>query len=72
MGSPTSPLTPYQNSPGSGEETEEPTSPALEGSPTAEHAIDLGRIRRGEDVRTTVRFYSSFTMQTANSSFQRS
>jgi hypothetical protein len=73
MGSPTSPVTPYHYSPDSAQEPEEPVSPIIEDSPSAEHAVDLGKIQRGEDVRTTVRVSSSFTRLTSHlSDFYRS
>jgi len=61
MGSPTSPVTPYHNSPDSVEDVEELASPVIEDQTSAEHAIDLYKIESGEDVRTTVRvsFFSS-------------
>lgn len=63
FGSPQSPVTPYRHVSKENEHVEKvDVSPAFEeGQTSAEHAIDLDRIRQGLDVRSTVSFHLSAT-----------
>ena len=52
-GSPRSPITPFQCSPNAKMEID-PTSPELSDTIEEQHVIDLLKVERGEDLRTTV------------------